>query len=145
MRTVRTLALFALASCSLLAQPVQQAPGRNDWLLDTGSFSHVAGVNSRGEFVPVHWGARVTSLADFGAAPASSGLSSFESGQDMTPNAFPAFGGLRFPEPCLKATFAEGARDVVLKFDPASVEGDRPVVLLQGCPRRIEGHAVVST
>jgi len=128
---VRTLALFTLAALALQAQPVRQAPGRNLWILDTGSSSYVLGVNARGALVPVHWGGRVTSFDDFTAIPASHGRSSFESPEDMTPDEFPAFGGLRFVEPCLKATLAGGVRDVELKFDSARVDGNRLEAVLK--------------
>ena len=105
---MRTLVLLALSVLALPAQSVRQAPGRNLWILDTGSSSYAIGVTDRGALVPVHWGGRVTSFDDFAAIPASNGLSSFESPEDMTPEEFPAFGGLRFVEPCLKATLSNG-------------------------------------
>ena len=128
---MRTLALLALTALALPAQSVRQAPGRNLWILDTGSSSYVIGVNARGSLVPVHWGGRVTSFDDFTAIPAIKELSSFESPEDMTPDEFPAFGGLRFVEPCLKATLPNGVRDVVLKFDSAHVDGNRLEAILK--------------
>ena len=128
---MRTLALLALTALALPAQSVRQAPGRNLWILDTGSSSYVVGVNSRGALVPVHWGGRATNFDDFTVIPASNGLSSFESPEDMTPEEFPAFGGLRFVEPCLKATLPNGVRDVVLKFESAKIDGNRLEAILK--------------
>ena len=66
---MRTLALLALAALALPAQSVRQAPGRNLWILDTGSSSYVIGVNSAGALVPVHWGGRATNFEDFALIP----------------------------------------------------------------------------
>lgn len=128
---MRTIVLLALTALALPAESVRQAPGRNLWILDTGSSSYVLGVNARGALVPVHWGGRATNFDDFTAIPASNGLSSFEPAEDMTPDEFPAFGGLRYVEPCLKATLPSGVRDVVLKFESAHIDGNRLEAILK--------------
>ena len=45
----------------------------------------------------------------------------FNSLASLLQEEYPAYGGTKYFEPCLKATFADGVRDVVLQFDRAEI------------------------
>ena len=48
---------------------------------------------------------------------------SFNEPAQRTPEEYPAYAGAKYIEPCLKATFADGVRDMVLQFEDATMTG----------------------
>ncbi len=71
----------------------------------------------------LHWGGRILRDADIAPARQSRGFA-FESPAGLTPEEFPAFGGMRYHEPCLKVTFADGVRDLDLVFLRDKIENN---------------------
>jgi len=111
-------------------QPVRYLPETKLFVLETERASYVMGVNEQNEVQAVYWGARLTRDADLDAARTRSGYA-FESGEGLSEIEYPGWGGLRFAEPCLKVTFADGVRDLVLKYVSYEAQGDRLVVHLK--------------
>src|SRR4029079_11856093 len=73
-----------------------------------------------------YWRARLKSPEDYPAA-ANPGPYAFNSSAQLTPEEYPGYEDIKFIDPCLKVTFADGVRDVVLRFDSAEVRpGDVP-------------------
>ncbi|MCC7152998.1 MAG: alpha-galactosidase [Bryobacterales bacterium] len=127
MRFLPALILFTAVAT---AQPVRVVGTPPVFVLDTGHSSYVLGVNELGSLQHVYWGSRVERGEDWGAVR-SHRDSAFESRAGMTPEEYPAWGGMRYNEPCLKATTASGVRDVVLKYASHQVRGDALVIRLK--------------
>jgi alpha-galactosidase len=105
------------------AQTVKYDSERKLWFLTTAHSSYVMGVNELNALQQVYWGKRIDQESDFAAAHTRSALG-FEDSEGMSPEEYPAWGGMRYFEPCLKATFADGNRDLVLKYDSYAIQRD---------------------
>lgn len=93
-----------------------------EWVLETEHTAYALGLNNNGILTHRYWGVRLPHIADY-PPPASPGeVVSFYEPLTLTPEEYPPYGGNRFIDPCLKATFADGVRDVVLHFQRAEVE-----------------------
>jgi alpha-galactosidase len=100
------------------------------FVLETTRTSYVLGVNEQNEVQLVHWGGRLARDADLEPARTREGYS-FESRAGLSEIEYPGWGGLRFAEPCLKATFADGVRDVVLKYASHEIRDNTLVLHLK--------------
>jgi alpha-galactosidase len=137
-RPGRAVALLAL-SLLLGAAPVLAAAGTSIryidsahvWILSGGETSYVLGVNERGELQSMYWGARVWREQDWKAAKALPQWDGVDPSTNTTPEEYPGWGGLRFFEPCVKATLPGSVRDVVLKYASHSIDGDELVITLK--------------
>jgi alpha-galactosidase len=91
------------------------------WVLETRSTAYAFGLNSLGLLVHRYWGARLPRLADYPPAGEAVGWASFNGPAQLLPEEYPAPEGTKYLEPCLKVTFPDGVRDVLLRFDSAEV------------------------
>lgn len=97
------------------------------WILETENTGYAFGLNAAGLLVHRYWGPRLPFPADYPAAPNPIGWASFNNAAQLTPEEYPGYSDIKYVEPCLKVTFPDGVRDVVLKFDHAEVlDGDTP-------------------
>jgi len=63
--------------------------------------------------------------------PALSTRWAFNGSAQLTPEEYPGYEDIKFIDPCLKVTFADGVRDVILRFESAEVvEGEAPELRL---------------
>jgi alpha-galactosidase len=119
-------ALSLLAACFLLLTSgnaaVRYVPAKKLFVLETDRISYVLGVNEMNAVQHVYWGKKIAE-ADLPAARAG-GSYAFESREGMLNEEYPGWGGMRYIEPCLKVTLADGVRDLVLKYVSHQVEGD---------------------
>ena len=99
----------------------------NTWILETANTAYAFGLTPRGMQAHAYWGARLPWVDDYPDVADSPGWASFTDGDHITPEEYPAYAGAKYVEPCLKATFADGVRDVVLTFAGAdAVEAPQP-------------------
>jgi alpha-galactosidase len=91
------------------------------WVLETATTGYALGLNEAGLLAHCFWGARLPDAADYPPPPAPRGWASFNNPAQLTPEEYPGYEDIKFVEPCLKVTFADGVRDVVLRFDSAEV------------------------
>ena len=126
MKCVRS-ALFILVSVTVTfaasAQTVRFDSARKLWFLSTRDTSYVLGINEQNEMQHVYWGKRIAAENDFAPAHLASAYG-FETREGRTAGEYPAWGGMRYAEPCLKVTFPDGNRDLVLKFDSQKIGSD---------------------
>ncbi|MBK8047485.1 MAG: hypothetical protein IPK16_10385 [Anaerolineales bacterium] len=87
------------------------------WILETAHSAYALGANARGVMTNPYWGARLPFTDDYPQPVDAEGWASFTGPEQRTPEEYPAYAGVKYSEPCLKATFANGVRDTVLKFD----------------------------
>lgn len=91
------------------------------WILEAAHTGYALGLNEAGMLAHRYWGERLPRAEDYPPAIDSDGWASFNGPGQIVPEEYPAHGGAKYVEPCLKATFADGVRDVVLKFDRAEI------------------------
>ncbi|MBC7870393.1 MAG: alpha-galactosidase, partial [Chitinophagaceae bacterium] len=89
------------------------------WVLETKSTGYSFGVNKAGLLAHSYWGKKLPYLQDYPQPADSEGWASFNGAAHVTPEEYPAYAGTSYVDPCLKATFADGVRDVVLRFESA--------------------------
>ncbi len=102
--------------------PVRYVPDLKIWALQSDITTYVLGVNGRNELQQLYWGKKLPRMEDLAATRAAA-ASAFEE--------YPGWGGMRYEEPCLKVTLADGVRDVVLKYVSHEIRGDTLTVRLK--------------
>ncbi len=100
----------------------------NGWILETAATGYAFGLNEAGLLTHRYWGSRLPYLADYPLA-LNPPMFPFNGVGQLTPEEYPADGAYKFIEPCLRASFADGGRDLLLKFDSASLADDDPARL----------------
>ncbi len=96
------------------------------WVLETATTAYALGLNQAGLLVHRYWGARLKAPDDYPAAPNPGSWSAFNNPAQRTPEEYPGYEDIKFIDPCLKVTFADGVRNVVLRFDSAEVRAGEP-------------------
>jgi alpha-galactosidase len=124
------LLLTAVTALADARPAVRYLPESKLFVLETERTSYVLGVNEQNEVQFAYWGARLQRDADLEPVRARAGFA-FESEAGLTEIEYPGWGGLRFAEPCLKVTFADGVRDLVLKYVSHEVQAERLVLHLK--------------
>ncbi|HEV2656376.1 MAG TPA: alpha-galactosidase, partial [Ktedonobacteraceae bacterium] len=100
------------------------------WILETRQTGYALGLNSAGRLVHRYWGVRLPYAPDYPAAADPGPWASFNAPTQRALEEYPAYAGASYVDPCLKATFADGVRDVVLRLD-AVEQGDTSQTELQ--------------
>ena len=75
-----------------------------------------------GQLVHTYWGARLPRAQDYPRPALPKEWASFDPPAHLTTEEYPGEGGLRYAEPCLKVTFADGTRDLDLRYVAARQE-----------------------
>jgi alpha-galactosidase len=103
------------------------------WVLETRATSYAFGLNQAGLLAHRYWGPRLPRIEDYPPAPDPWQFGALNNPPNqLTPEEYPAYGGVNFVAPCLKVTFADGVRDLVLRFDSAEVrDGEQGELLIQ--------------
>ena len=109
-------------------QAVQFFEEEKCWVLSTYRTAYVFGLSSNGRLQHLYWGELLPYTTDYpglGRPLSSVALK----GGTLTGEEYPAWGGFLYTEPCLKVTFADGVRDLVLSYS-----GQRQETGLDGLP-----------
>ena len=93
----------------------------NVFLLSTKSTSYGFGVDDQGLVRHLYWGKKLPSVEEL-ELPALTEVSTNDPVFEITREEFPVHGGLRYKEHCLKATFADGTRELVYQYCGYDVE-----------------------
>lgn len=96
------------------------------WILETRTTAYALGLNRAGLLAHRYWGTRLPDPADYPAAPSPSGWAAFNNPAQLTPEEYPGYEEMKFTDPCLKVAFADGVRDVVLRFESAELIESEP-------------------
>ncbi len=94
---------------------------RRLWAMVTAQSTYAFGVTNDGLLMHLHWGPRLVSLADLPSAILKPERSSQEPALSQATEEYPPFGGLRYGETAAKVTFADGTRELDLRFATAEV------------------------
>jgi alpha-galactosidase len=110
--------------------PIHQAYG--GWVLETRTTGYALGLNEAGLLAHRYWGPRLPRPEDYPPPPNPREWASFNGPAHLTPQEYPGYAGTSYVDPCLKLTFADGTRDVVLRFEAAETRsGPTPELDLQ--------------
>ncbi len=115
--------------------------GATVFRLDGAGVTYAMGVDDKGYLQPLYWGAPLAADDPLVAVdPARAGepaqvrapgeLSGFDPAGSVTPQEYPGQGEGLVSEPGVKAVFADGNRDLVLKYRSHRVEGETLIVEL---------------
>ena len=96
--------------------------GQPFWILQTQHTDYVFGLDSSGYLQHIYWGAKLVSSGDYDSPDHYPMRRAFERPAAVTREEFPAWGDYNFVEPCLKATFGDGVREVLLKYEDSIIE-----------------------
>src|ERR1700733_10811492 len=117
------LVIALILAAPLLAQ-IRFLPDKKLWLLETDRSSYALGVNEQNSLQTVYLGKRLVRDGDLPPARTGREYRSFRSRETMSNEEDPGWGGLRYNEPCLKASLADGTRDLVLAYVSHEIRGD---------------------
>ena len=112
------------------------------WVLETRETAYALGLNAAGVLTHRYWGAKLPRPDDYPPAIDSIGWASFNGPGEIVPEEYPSYAGTKYIDPCLKITFPDGVRDVVLEFASAEVIGNELRVHLRDAhyPVRLTLH-----
>jgi alpha-galactosidase len=100
----------------------------NRWVLETQHTAYAFGLNSAGLLTHHYWGARLPRLADYPIPADPAGFASTDGFDHFIPEEFPGYAGTKYIDPCLKVTFVDQVRDVVLRFVDFSIQPSSPAL-----------------
>lgn len=102
----------------------------NCWVLETRNTAYALGIDDKLR-TPLnwYWGPKLPRRKDY--RPPAPRWWHLNGTPDGLPEEYPAWGGLRFLECCLKAEFHEGTRDVILAFAGADIAGEELQIRLK--------------
>jgi alpha-galactosidase len=89
------------------------------WVLETHAAAYAFGLNEAGLLAHRYWGPRLPEIADYPVPRGPGEWASFTGRTGRTRQEYPGHGGIDYTDPCLKVTFADGVRDVVLRYEGA--------------------------
>ncbi|MCS6834412.1 MAG: alpha-galactosidase [Anaerolineae bacterium] len=113
------------------------------WVLETKNTAYALALNDQGALVHTYWGARLPHPSDYPMPPRSEGYASFNGPGHLWREEYPAYGGgLKYTEPCLKVSFADGVRDCWLSFAQVEVDAQscKLIVRLHDPTYGLEAH-----
>ena len=109
---------------------------RKSWILED-TVAYAFGLTPSGLLVHTYFGAPLPHEADY-PLPADFPIPVPFSGTDENSGEeYPAWGGFRFIEPCLKADFPDGARDIRLSYNNHTIEGNQLSIMLEDIDRSV--------
>lgn len=122
-------ALLCAAAPGALWAKVTASPDGRLMRLDGGGVTYAIGVDEKGYLQPLYWGSTLDEAAPL-AAKAATELSGFDPAGSITPQEYAGQGEGLVSEPGIKAVFADGNRDLVLKYRSHRVSGETLTVEL---------------
>src|SRR5258708_18081659 len=132
---------FLLAPLARASDPIIFIENKKVWVLQGGEATYALGVNERGELQHLYWGKRMD-VQDFDSAQSFPEWASFDLSTTTTPQEYPGWGAGLYAEPSLKATFANGNREVVLHYVDHQLKNDNLEITLkdEGSPLLVHLH-----
>jgi alpha-galactosidase len=136
-KTVAVLALSMWSACCLLpveakstrpqAQPaasIHYDEAHRVFRIDAGKITYAFGVNGDGALQTLYWGSRLVQDDPVGPAVPPKSRSSFDPVGANTPQEYAGWGGPITVMPDLKLHFADGNRDLILRYDSYKIDKD---------------------
>ncbi|HEV2133549.1 MAG TPA: alpha-galactosidase [Terracidiphilus sp.] len=140
LRACSALACLTVLLCGVaLAQDVRVTAdaARRVFRMDSAAVTYVIGVNDQQQLVAIYWGKRLADSDSFPAPRAPRAWSGFDLPTTLTPHEFVGWGGGLYLEPDLKVTFADGNRDLELKFVSYMIDGQELSIVMKDTSRDV--------
>ncbi len=100
------------------------------WILETATTGYAFELSDEGLLVHNYWGPRLLKSEDYPHTPVPERWGP-DGPAHLVPEEYPAYGGLKYSEPCLKASFCDGVRDLVLAYKGCNlVDGRNPELVI---------------
>ena len=99
--------------------PIHSSP--TGWVLETRNTAYAIGITEIGLLTHRYWGARLPFVEDYPAPFKSTNFASTDGLHHFVPEEYPGYAGTKYIDPCLKVTFADEVRDVVLVYEDFKV------------------------
>ncbi|MDO1527601.1 alpha-galactosidase [Fulvimonas sp. R45] len=119
----------ALAAATQAA-PIRYDAARRVFRIDAGKVTYAFGVNADGELQTLYWGSRLMAGDPLPVAVPPAPRSSFDPVGADTPQEYAGWGGPITVMPDLKVHFADGNRDLVLRYDSYRIDDGKLQVML---------------
>lgn len=87
------------------------------WALVTERSTYAMGVSPEGYIVNLHWGARLATFSDLPEALLAPEHASQNTALSAAREEYPGYGGLRYGEVAARVAFADGVRDLDLRYE----------------------------
>lgn len=101
------------------------------WILETNNTGYALGINTEGILARSYWGSRLPRLEDYPSPPVGEKWASFNNAAHLTPEEYPTFHGMKFTQPSIMVRFADGVRDLWVRFDSfEQITGSNPELCL---------------
>ena len=142
LRTPAVIAGLALLSSHAMfsqSSPVHVAYDASSrvFRMDAAEASYILCVNAEGQVQTLYWGKRLSDRDAFAPVKGSRGWHAFDPPVTTTPHEFVGWGGGIFLEPDLKITFADGNRDLVLKYVSHHIVSDKLSIQMKDISREV--------
>jgi alpha-galactosidase len=124
------IVLFLLVNLARASDPIIFVEKKKVWMLQGGEATYALGVNERGELQHLYWGKRM-GAQDFDSPHSLPEWASFDLSTATTPQEYAGWGAGIYAEPALKATFANGNREVVLHYVDQQLKNDNLEITLK--------------
>src|SRR5258705_211843 len=137
----RTVVCILLSQFSYAADLITFLDKKKVWVLQAGESTYAFGVNERSELQHLYWGKSI-GAEDFNSAHSLPEWAPFDLSTTTTPQEYPGWGAGLYTEPALKATFANGNREVVLHYVDHQLKNDNLEITLkdEGSPLLVHLH-----
>ena len=120
---------------------IRYLENRRSWILED-KVAYAFGLTSSGLLVHTYFGAPLPHGSDYPLPIDFPVPVPFSGTDENSAEEYPAWGGFRFIEPCLKVNFPDGARDIRLTYRSQTIEGDRLSIKLDDFDRSVEVELV---
>jgi len=136
--------LLALAAVAQ-AQAIGYDKAQRVFRIDAGNVTYAFGINENNQLQTLYWGGRLAAGDTLPAAHTNEGNVSFDPPASTSLQEYAGWGGAMYVEPDLKARFADGNRDLVLRYVSHRIRGDTLDVRLRDIcqPLEVTLHYVV--
>ena len=103
---------------------------KNIFSLQSKNNSYVFGIDNLGLVRHLYWGSKIENIEDF-EMPNLKEVSTNDPVYEITKEEFPVYGGLRYKEHCLKASFNDGCRELVYKYEDYEIKENELIIKLK--------------
>jgi alpha-galactosidase len=108
------------------------------WILETNKTAYAFGINEAGLLVHSYWGSKLTALADYPAPLSPNEWASFNKPSQLTTEEYTGSEDMKFNEPAIKLSYADGVRDVRLRYTSDTIEGETLQIHLEDAAYRLK-------
>lgn len=109
--------------------PIVYDDATKRFALHSKAMTYAMGFDDKAQLRQLYFGPRLPHITDLPTCRAEDKPSAFDVTAEEPAYEYPGWAGLFYSEPCLKATFADGVRDVVLRYHHHHVTGDNGLVI----------------